>query len=333
MLPPANGEIGEIILIMDSSQYQGELGEAVRSTFNISVEALPQDESMFNMHYANPLRVNSVLRRARNLLYVTTLDDKSDDSKTLRALFTNESLKKIYNDTTEYVRVKKDEYAEWQTVMHLYGKNSRILTNHIYRNQDYLREIFERLEIENLKKKIFASREKEIERTLRIDHGYSIKVPYGYDIAKNLPNFSWFRFLEADHEKNIFIHYQDFTSQDQLSDMAAYRDEITTTYLRDSEKPSLYITYQDILPALTDTITFKKKFALRNKGLWKISDNSGGGPYISYTFVDEENARIYYIEGYVYAPGRQKKNYIRELDAILSTFKTPSEVTVKASQQ
>ena len=104
--------------------------------------------------------------------------------------------------------------------------------------------------------------------------------------------------------------------------MGYYRDKITSSYLRDSEKPGLYITYQDILPVLTDTVTFKKKFALKNKGLWKISDNSAGGPYISYSFVDEKNAKIYYIEGYVYAPGRGKRNFIRELDAILSTFDT-----------
>ncbi len=325
ILPQAQGAPGEIILVMDSSQYAGNLGRAIRNAFNVPMEALPQDEMLYDMHYVNPLRVNNVLKKAKNLIYVTTLEDKSDDSKKLRQLFTDEALKKIYRDTSKYLSIKNDEYAIGQVVMHLYGKNGDILADKINSNDELLRSILEKYEQERLKKKLFASREKLIENNLKEKHGYSIQIPYGYDLAKNLPDFSWIRFLDVQYEKNIFIYHEEYQSQNQLKDMQGLREKITSLYLRDSEKPDKYVTMQPILPMITDTITFKNKFALANKGLWKVSDNSAGGPYVSYSFVDERIGRIYYIEGYVYAPGTQKKNYVQELDAILSTFDTPTE--------
>ncbi|MEQ9007480.1 MAG: DUF4837 family protein, partial [Ekhidna sp.] len=70
-------------------------------------------------------------------------------------------------------------------------------------------------------------------------------------------------------------------------------------------------------------------FAVEARGLWKISDNSRGGPFVSYSIVDEEEGLIYYVEGYVDSPGTRKKNLVRELEAILSTFKTKSDLEPK----
>jgi hypothetical protein len=47
-----------------------------------------------------------------------------------------------------------------------------------------------------------------------------------------------------------------------------------------------------------------------------------GGPYIGYALVDEKAGRLYYIEGFAYAPGKDKREIMRELDAILWTFRT-----------
>lgn len=65
---------------------------------------------------------------------------------------------------------------------------------------------------------------------------------------------------------------------------------------------------------------------MESKGLWRISDLSRGGPFISYTIVDEESQLIYYVEGYVDSPGTRKKNFVRELETILATFKTKSDL-------
>jgi len=329
LLPPANGEIGEIVMAIDSSQWAGEVGDALKNHLQIPMEALPQDELMFDLKKVSPLKLNGVLQKAKNLLYVITLDDPTKESRALRRLVTKEALQKINQDTSRFLKVSRNQFANGQIVMFLFARDSRLLARKIENNAAYIRSIFENEERERIKKRLFAARKEEIENVLQKDHGYRIKVPYGYDLATNLKNFSWVRQLGAQANKNFFIYYEDYDTPYQLDRIADLREEITSTYLRDSEKPEIYITQQSILPMITDTITFKNKFALRNKGLWKISDASGGGPYVSYVIVDEKKRKLFYIEGYVYAPGAEKKNLLREMDAILSTFQTPTESEAK----
>jgi hypothetical protein len=140
-----------------------------------------------------------------------------------------------------------------------------------------------------------------------------------------LDNFIWLRKLEADYEQNVFVYETDYVTPDVFDDVALLRDEVTTTYLRDSQKPELFIDRQTTIPVYTERVSFKGEFAVEARGLWKVSNSSAGGPFVSYSFVDQATQKLYYIEGYVYAAGMKKKPLVREVEAILSTFKTYSE--------
>jgi hypothetical protein len=41
---------------------------------------------------------------------------------------------------------------------------------------------------------------------------------------------------------------------------------------------------------------------------------------------------IYYIEGFAFAPGRDKREFMRELEAILWSFKTSADLAPQGSQ-
>lgn len=326
LLAPANGEIGEIVTVIDSTQWEGTLGRALRSNLQIPMEAMPQDELLFELRKVNPLKLNNVLKKATNLLYIITLDGKTSQNRALRKLVTEDALQKIYTDSTRFIKISRDQFAKGQMVVFLFARDTELLVRKIEENAKYLRSVFGNEERDRILGRLKAGRQTAVEKQLFDDHGYRVMIPFGYDIAKGLNNFTWIRQLDVQAEKNIFIYEEDFDTQYQLDRIADLREEITSTYLRDSEKPQLFITQQSALEMITDTITVRGKFALRNKGLWKVSDSSAGGPYLSYVIVDEQRRKLYYLEGYVYSPGYDKKNLIREVDAILSSFRTPSEL-------
>ncbi|MFQ5799653.1 MAG: DUF4837 family protein, partial [Bacteroidota bacterium] len=58
------------------------------------------------------------------------------------------------------------------------------------------------------------------------------------------------------------------------------------------------------------------------RGLWRFSDQSGGGPFVNYTFYDEPSRRIYAIDGSIFAPRYEKKELILQVDALTHTFQT-----------
>jgi len=320
--PTAGGDFDQIILVMDSTQWKSSLGQSLKTTFRAPVKALPQDESSFILSRVNPKKFNSVLKTAMNLVFVMTLDSRTSESQNVRRYFTNQALKKIQSDSSLWMTIRRDEFAKGQVALYLFGQDEESLTQKVLENEERLRDFFESLTKTRMKTRILKQRETELEKAIAERQNVTIQIPFGWEVSKNLPNFSWVRRLEADSEMNIFIYQEPYTDPKVFDDMSAFRDRITETFLRDSEKPEIFITRQDIIPLLEDRVSFDEKFAVKSRGLWKISDNSGGGPFISYAIVDEQKQTLYYVEGYVYAPGTKKKNFIREVDAILSTFKT-----------
>lgn len=326
-LPDAGGNIGEMLVLMDSAKWEGELGKAVRQAFAASVPGLPQDEPYFDLKYISPRRFNNVLKFAKNVLIVMTLEGNSSDSRELRKDFTPQSLNRINSEPDLYMTTRTDEFARGQEILYLFSKDDASLINKIRENENRLINHFNNVESDRIAKKIFARREKNIEKRLMEDQMFSLKIPYGYDLAKNLQNFAWIRFLDAEYEKNIFVYHEPYTSDEifKTRDLEPFREKITSTLMRDIEKPQIYMTYQPQLDFDVREVNFNGKFALETRGLWKLSDISGGGPFVSYTFVDEVLNRLYYVEGYVYAPSKDKYPLVREMHTILKTFQTHSE--------
>jgi hypothetical protein len=63
------------------------------------------------------------------------------------------------------------------------------------------------------------------------------------------------------------------------------------------------------------------------QGLWRFNDNSGGGPFINYTFYDEDTKRIYMLDASIFAPKYLKKSIIQQVDVLLHSFKTEKEIS------
>ena len=56
-----------------------------------------------------------------------------------------------------------------------------------------------------------------------------------------------------------------------------------------------------------------------------------GGPFVSYSTVDEINNRVIVAEAFVYAPNKPKGNYMRKLEASLLTLRLPADRFIESS--
>ena len=328
LLPKARGEADEIIIVVDSTQWvDSKVGEELKKTFNAPMLGLPQDEALFNASKVNPRKLNSVLKSAKNMVFVMTLDSKTAESKTLQKFFTSQSLNQIKRDTAIFMRKQTDLFAKGQTALFLFSSSEDLLAKKINYNRAQIREIFEASARESIKAKLFNSTKKELAERIRESHNVGLTIPYGWEKARDVKNFFWLRLINAETEQSIFVYYQPYNDQSIFNNVDLFRDKITEKYLYDGENKSVHIERQPQIPVFTERVNFNGHFAVESKGLWRISDLSRGGPFLSYTIVDEEAQLIYYVEGYVDSPGTRKKNFVRELETILSTFKTKSDLT------
>ena len=78
----------------------------------------------------------------------------------------------------------------------------------------------------------------------------------------------------------------------------------------------------------TRNIAVKGDYAFEARGLWEMKNDAMGGPFVSHVRVDRDNARVIVVEGFVYNPGKLKRDQIRKLNAALYTLKLPSEKEV-----
>jgi len=161
------------------------------------------------------------------------------------------------------------------------------------------------------------------------EHQCNIRIPFGYQLVQQEKGFIWVRRIDTQVDRDIFIAYKPYESEEELSKegVISFRDSITSNYIFDDpEKPDTYVTLQLYVPLIQKEVNFNNKFAIETRGLWRTNNNSMGGPFLSYSFVDEELNRLYYIEGFVYSPGKSQREFIREIGVILSTFQTKNEL-------
>ncbi|UXP33262.1 DUF4837 family protein [Reichenbachiella agarivorans] len=318
-LPKAGGEANAILVVMDTTDWNGALGQSIRDALSAYVPGLPQNEPYFKVRNINPLKFNSIIQRGTNIIMVHTLDGRGRQSQQMEKYYSEESLEKIRKDSSLYMLPQKDVYAKGQDIVHLFGQTKMQLAAHIKTNEKLLRNYFLKVENDRIAGRLFKVREKQIEKRLAEEYDFTMNIPYGYEVAKALPDFVWIRLLDPAFERDIFVYFQPYTGNAPFDDVLGKREEISSMFMRDIEKPDLYMTLQDTLSQVKE-VNFKGKYAKEARGLWKFSDFSAGGPFVSYMFVDEGQKRLYYLEGYVYNPGDDKRVPMQEMEMILQTF-------------
>ena len=326
LLPPAKGARGEIILVMDSVLWNGELGDAARKVFIEAVYGLPQAEPMFTTRHVSPTHFRGLLKRHKNVVIVTTFDSETSDSRLLQRGFTKASRETVMRDSSQYLMHKKDEYAKGQQVMHLFGKTEDQLIRKLKKNKKVIQDIINSSEEIDLRERLLSgtSLDKGLSKLVSEKHGLRMKIPGGYRIAKDTAGFVWMRYPELRFDKNIFIAYKPYTSEKQfeLDSIVNWRDELCKTHLYgDKERnPNSFILTEPLMPAKDWSVLLNNEFAKEVRGLWKTKNLTMGGPFISYVFVDQETQRLYYVEGFVFAPSRSKREFVRELKVTITSM-------------
>lgn len=332
MLPPASGKPGEMIVVMDSAQWAGSLGETVRQTFQAEVKGLPRDEKMFKLNRVDPGNLTRILKTVRNLMFVVTLDRNSADARRIKNFFTDESIDKIKTDPNLFVFTASDEFARGQNVMYLFGQTESLLIKQIRQNARQLQNYFNNAEYDRLSARVFEGKNTQgLTKVLEEQHQCTMQLPFNYKLVMSEPGFVWFRQINDDNDKDIFISYREYTNENMFEkeQLIQFRDSTCQQFIfEDPEKPDTYLiteTKVPYIPVTVENVSFHDHYAVRMNGLWRTNNPSMGGPFLGYAMVDQALNRFYYIEGFVYSPGKSQREYMREMDVVLHSFHISKE--------
>jgi hypothetical protein len=332
-LPTAKGSGGEIIIFMDSVKWRGEVGKAVREVFHAPLTGTLRDERIFTLRYIEPSAFNNFIKSHKNIVMITSFESNSLATKRLKGFYDDESLKKIAQSKNDslFMILNRDQYAKDQLLLFLFAKTDKALIEKLKENKAKLQEMFESAELRRLTPKVYASQEQNnINKLIKTKHDFTIRVPFGYEEVVNeiskdkKEGFIWERILDQEVDKSIFVAYKPYLSQSQFErdSIIAWRNQLCGQHIfgDPAEKDSTFVITETLEPAVTKPVMVKGRYTVETRGLWRTFNISMGGSFVSYVFADSKKGRIYYAEGFLYAPSKMtKREYLRELQVIITT--------------
>lgn len=328
-LPRATGAPGDILVVIDTTQWRGPLGDAIREVFAGDIPGLPHDEKYFDLIPVHPSARIDLLTHLRNIMYVFTLDENTQGSRRIMSNFTPESLNNIRADTTFFHTTARDVHSRGQVVMYLFGTNEQQLIGHLRTHAATLVNFFNNVERERLEQTITRTRStRELTDFLEKEYKVSLRFPFGYVVADQQPDFVWFRRIEVEIDKDVFVAVKPYESEYQLlpDSIIAWRDEVARKYLyADPSNPISYVmTEREVpfLPVVAKQTTLNDQYAMEVRGIWRTNNKSMGGPFVGIAVADPAGGKLYYVEGFTYSPSKAQREIMRELEAIIHTFKT-----------
>ncbi|HPN37599.1 MAG TPA: DUF4837 family protein [Melioribacteraceae bacterium] len=323
----AFGNEDDIYVISDTASYYA-LEPALLTVFN-KIVYTPQPENLFNLKRFNYDSFEKQ-KNKKNVLIICPLYTGSELSKYVESILDDKVIDLVMKDSAFFF-TKKDLWAKDQLVMIVTGKSDEVIAKNLLQYSENLLYAFQKASDERLFNSLYNPKyeKKDIEAKLLKDYGWLIYVQADFQLAMNKPkeNFVWLRRSpDTDMERWIFVHWIDNADPLLLNgdSILSIRNKVTEKYYRTADDSTWVEISED--NRSSKEVNFNGYYAIMTQGLWRFKDNSGGGPFISYTFYDEKSKRLYMIDGSIYAPKYYKKRLIHQIDVLLQSFKPGHKV-------
>jgi hypothetical protein len=325
---PAQGLEDEIYVVADSSEY-ADLSPSLDSAFE-KIIYTPQPEKLFSLYRISPNQLERY-KYKKNILIVAPLNSGSITSQFIHSIVDSAALEKVEKEK-DFILKRKSLWARDQLVMILTAPTIQDLEYKILNNKDDLLYTFQKASDKRLEQSLYNARyeQEPLEGKLLKEYGWVIYVQADFKLALDVPkdNFVWLRRSPgSDMERWIFIHWIDNASPAYLNEdsVRAIRNRMTKKYYRTTDDSSYVVIASDYYTS--SEVNFHGRYAIFTQGLWELNIKGMGGPFINYTFFDEKTDRLYMLDGSVYAPKYYKRNLIQQMDVLLQSFMTESEIS------
>lgn len=289
----SSGNINNLTVVVDNMLWQDSVGETIRDILAASVEGLAQDEALFSISQMPPQVFSDFTTKNRTIL-------------------------KIENGKSAATNIARNVYAKPQTVITVSGKNAAEIKAELTANAEKIVDAFKKEEIKEKQRRMSLSLFDV--SALEDKLGVSIKLSSAYRIAKADEDFFWLRKDIRTGTMDIMVYEVPLNSLRQgdslVVDVVKMRNAIGKQHIEGRLEGSYMITENAYAPFIFKTIIDNKP-TIETKGIWELENDFMSGPFINYAIEDKVHNRYLVIEGYVFAPSVNKRDYMFELESII----------------
>ncbi len=299
--PSISGKAGEILIVTNKANWESEPGALLRDILASEYPLLPQSEPSFTLINVPDKAFTSIFQIHRNII-ILNISDK----------FTEPSFV-----------IQEDIWSSPQTVITIASPDKGQATQLIEEKKETIFNTFEQSE----RNRVIRNSKRYEERALRPivakAFGGSPYFPNGYSLKKQTEDFIWISYETTYINQGLFIYRipaKDSTTM-TLEGLIQARNEVleknvpgmlegsymTTSMVKDKEPQLKWIKYKN------------RNFG-ELRGLWEVQNDYMGGPFVQHAFYDKSGNSIIVLEGFVYAPRYDKRNYLRQVESIIYSF-------------
>ncbi len=297
---PSTGRTNEILIVTNSdSLWKSDVGDSIRALFGYEMDGLPQPENAFEMIHL-PASGFLQMYQSHHNIFILDINQGFD---------------------TTIVETKKDFWSKPQRIVKISVPDKNSCFKELNKNRDDIIPLFDETERQRANITFASVEDIKIRKQLEKNYKFSMAFPKSFYIATTTGNFVWIRREAEKYSQGVFIYFYPYTDTIAFNPerIIQLRDSITKMYIPGPSAGS-YMKSATIMPPMFRNINFNNVFAIETRGLWELEGNFMGGPFVSYTFLDSLHSRIVNVDGYVYFPGQDKKNLLRQVESILYTF-------------
>lgn len=293
-VPESSGNLNHVTVVMPERDWNGALGATVRDNLEQVYEGLPIDEPQYTLMYMPPKAFSGFARQSRNILW-------------------------FRNDTIAQFQLAQNQYARPQILAVVSGNDEEIQSFYFEENETLLRQTFAENERKEKLRRIKKSPTNET--TLETRFGYTLTYPSAYTTFKDTTNFVWIQKpLLKGHLNIIAYTLPEGALEGTLSKrIPEIRDSIGKVYVPGRLEGSYLITEKAYLPYYYKT-ELDGKLSYLTKGTWEVANDFMAGPFVNYMVKDTLKNQWLVVEGFAFAPSESKREYMFELNTILSTL-------------
>ncbi|WP_298650299.1 DUF4837 family protein [uncultured Proteiniphilum sp.] len=299
----ASGTTNEIIVLMDETAWEGTAGRALFDVLNSNAKALPQPEPNFRILQLVPENFSSTFKMARNVIIP--------------------EISNIYS----YPKLTADidKYAMGQVIMNIHAPDTASFVKFVSENRESIVDYFITKELERNAQYLKNQAKEPLSRAKQV-FDIDIHFPKGLSNVTEHENFYWATNNAARGRQDIVIYQFPYTTETvfERDSLIGIRNRVLGRYIKgsfDSEMTTAVLTY----PPDYRKMEMDGLFRAELRGLWEMSTDMMGGPFVMHAFVNENTGMVVVVEVFVYAPEMNKRNLLRNLESTLYTISIPKK--------
>ena len=294
------GKAGEMVVVISEKSWDSEPGKVIRETLAQPQMALPQDEPIFDLVNVPHAAFKTIFKSTRNIIQTSISP----------------------NIENEGMKFTDDVWAYPQATVQIQAKTPEKFVEIFNKNKDKIISYFVSAEKERLTMNYNKYYEKGVFNVLNNEFGVTMKVPPGFQIAKEAKDFMWYKYETPEISQGILFYSYPYVSDSAFTSnyQIRIRDSLLRAHVPGPTEGSYMSTEKRIDPVI-NAFKHNGNYATEMRGLWRVENDFMGGPYVSIAELDTDKQRVLVAFGYVYAPSKDKRNFIRQVEAMIYSLK------------